>query len=124
MGRGLSELQSFILKKASEAPVMDPRGEFASSRLPHLFVPEILIGFWGWEPEKPVRDERGHKEIGYYFSRKRIGEARYNRGMAAVSRAVARLEARGLVERYSWLNTSSVVITHSGRAWLMVKQPT
>jgi hypothetical protein len=37
-----------------------------------------------------------------YFSRGRIGEETYAKTMAVLSRACARLEARGLVQRYNW----------------------
>ena len=108
MGRGLSKLQHYIVAIAAAAPDL-------------LYIGEILAGFFGWEPIHPIRDE-SRKRVGFYcFSRKSIGEKRYAKTMATVSRTCRRLEALGLVERQQGLAWSGVRITPKGRECLMVK---
>lgn len=41
MGRGLSNLQRFIMAKAAEHK--------------RLYYAEILAGYYGWEPARPIR---------------------------------------------------------------------
>ena len=109
MRRGLSELQHYIVAKAAAAP------DF-------LYIGEILAGFFGWQPIRPIRDQNGKRF--YCFSRKRIGKKRYGSTMATVSRACRRLEELGLVERRQGLAWSGVRVTRKGRECLMVKPVT
>ena len=117
MDRGLSKLQWFILKKAS--------------RQSHVHHCEVLHEFFGWEtsPRHSSRSGDWNKlrngnleEPGRWrFSPAEIGVRRYRSVRASLSRACARLGARGLVTcligRY---NRSGVEITDQGREFLSV----
>jgi hypothetical protein len=104
MGRGLSELQQDIILMAyknKEAGLVsyqtsDERYTFSVVSA-HVKREQILRERFGWEPADRFWMRR--------FSRKDIGEERYNRVMASLSRSLHRLEQRGLVE-----------LTHSMRA--------
>jgi hypothetical protein len=105
MGRGLSELQRFILREAGK------RGR--------AYYADVLTGFFGWKPT-PSRLPRTPGQ--QRFSRSRIGERRYAKTMATLSRACWRLGQRGLVTclqgaRSHW---SGVELTDKGREWLSV----
>jgi len=105
MGRGLSELQQSIIVMAYEN--RDPSINLGGR---HVYRESILRECFGWEPR-----ERGWSP----FSRKDIGAERYNRGMASLSRALRRLEERGLVEfTHSMLASgwSGVLLTEEGEA--------
>jgi hypothetical protein len=114
MGRGLSRLQWFILKKAT--------------RQRRVYHCEVLAEYFGWKtsshiscPEPWKRDEEGLLENPgrHYFSPTEIGTKHYRVTRATLSRACARLEDRGLVisiARYSkW---AGVEITDQGREFL------
>ena len=117
MDHGLSKLQWFILKKAS--------------RQPRVHYCEVLHEFFGWEtsPQHSSRSGDWNKrrngnleEPGRWrFSPAEIGVRRYRSVRASLSRACARLGARGLVTcligRYNW---SGVEITDKGREFLSV----
>jgi hypothetical protein len=133
MGRGLSDLQRWILQQASERT--------------RLYVPEICQGFFGWQPKTPLHrygesdhptrqpskewGERDGDMIpfgGQYFSRKEIGAREYRRVMVTISRALSRLQGRGLVEGSWWERPTigihffapNVSLTEQGRTWLSV----
>ena len=95
MGRGLSELQRQILTLALEKVDAGRRGSRAYQEgHPDLFISEILVALFGWEPE------RYHTVLGcQHFSRAAIGETGYNATMATLSRAIRRLATRNLVKR-------------------------
>jgi hypothetical protein len=102
-------------------------------------VAEICAGFFGWQPTRPfVRfGDPGYQAIQprpadgeragdlipfalsvHYFSRQQIGACKYRRVMATISRSVARLAARGLVERSAYgYAMRHVTITEQGRQW-------
>jgi hypothetical protein len=98
MPRGLSELQKAILRLAYRN--RQEREEWSVD----LFHAEVLHEHFGW----PIaRHRRWRPEVGErplpmdrYFSMREIGEARYRKTQASLSRAVSRLERRGLVERF------------------------
>jgi hypothetical protein len=123
MGRGLSELQRWILRRASTQR--------------RLYYPEILEGFFGWKPKQPFRRyKEGEKDLdgqpapvgdlanvaGQHFSSRTIGEERYRKVMFTLRRSCARLEERGLVERIqrAYAGWRAVKITQKGREWLSV----
>lgn len=82
MGRGLSDLQRWILAEARKRD--------------RLYYADICEKYYGW-PRKT--DSQGNPlSIGsQHFSRSEIGEREYNRVMATISRSCLRLEKRGLV---------------------------
>ena len=88
MGRGLSALQRTALRMA-----LDGSREEAP-RCAHTTNAEVIKACYGF-PRRPGRPDGIPR-----FSRAGIGEQRYNAAVAAVSRALARLESRGLVERW------------------------
>jgi hypothetical protein len=130
MGRGLSTEQKWILDRAGRQKI--------------VYYVDILTGLYGWEPDQPIErlqkgDTRYLADSGYvpipeewiglakfpgtqYFSRGRIGEKTYAKTMTALSRACARLEARGLVRRFDWSRKgfAGVQITAKGREYLSV----
>lgn len=96
----LSRLQRWILYAAYEnrASVMcEPSG--APSEV-DLYYAEVLAGYFGfpWShwAGRGLREAHG----AHIFDREAIGQERYNAAQASLSRAVRRLEARGLVERH------------------------
>ena len=77
MGRGLSDLQRWILHEACE------RGQ--------LEYADIRRDYFGWESKQTDKQLRDR------YSPKEIGEDEYNRVMATISRSCRRLETRGLI---------------------------
>ncbi len=77
MGRGLSDLQRWILREACR------RGQ--------LEYVDIRREYFGWEStgkDQQLRDRHSPKDV---------GPEEYNRVMATISRSCRRLESRGLV---------------------------
>ena len=114
MGRGLSELQQSILRLAyrnrrerlakiaeSEAGGHEHAVLTRGVGSVDLYFPEVLREHFGWDVHSiwwsPERGER--PRWGQSFSMRQIGERRYHSAHSSLSRAVVRLEARGLVER-------------------------
>src|SRR5215212_5900217 len=114
MARGLSELQQSILRLAyrnrlerldriaeSEPGSHEYRVYTQGVHSVDLYYAEVLrehfgwdVRGWRWDLEREPRPKWGHN-----FSMREIGERRYYSAHSSLSRAVARLEARGLVER-------------------------
>ena len=78
----------------------------------HVHHAEVMAKHYGFTPA--VGKSPGHRWYGrlpdlrgngHIFSRKAIGEKRYNAACVAVTRAFKRLTERGLVERYCWAIT-------------------
>jgi hypothetical protein len=88
MGRGLSGLQRYILRE--------------TARRERLHPADILAGFFGWPTLGPLRPE-GERCRGLNFDREEVGPERYNASMASLSRAIRRLEDRGLIERSEYV---------------------
>lgn len=100
----LSRLQREILALAMQARHGIPGDRIR--REPHgwdevdVFPAEILVHCF----EFPLRRGRRLADLRLYqqaFDRSMVGHARYNAAMASMSRAVRRLEERGLVIRYT-----------------------
>ncbi len=98
--RKLSKLQKQILALALGNKLREERA-FDMGSGADVFYSEILATVYGFPLERPLRevagDFAGMRTGGHRFDPKRIGKARYNAAQAAVSRAVLRLESRGLV---------------------------
>jgi hypothetical protein len=92
MGRGLSELQKYILKRAA--------------RSNDTCRAEILCGFFGWPSRRSRPPRPGEKT----FRPARIGEVTYRSANASLSRAWRRLRDRGLMEQSGYLT-----LTDQGR---------
>jgi hypothetical protein len=92
----LSRLQRWILYAA-----YDNRSGPAPASQPDLYYHEILAGYFRfpvrWYGGEPLHSHPGS----HHFDREEIGRARYDAAQASVSRAVRRLETRGLAERYA-----------------------
>lgn len=102
MRRGLSELQSWILRKAATQD--------------RVFHSEICEGYFGWKQTR----EQAHRNSPK-FSRGQIGEKEYTRVKATISRSCRRLEDRGMVDCLRGLaKWSAVSITPRGRDYLSV----
>jgi hypothetical protein len=118
MGRGLSGLQRFILEKANTKK--------------RVYYVEVLEGFYGWKPRRPIRRHGPNDQYGEEgeiigpgakrFSPQLIGEKKYRKVRAALSRACKRLADRGLVVRLegAYSHWAGVEITSVGREWLSV----
>ena len=137
MGRGLSPLQRWILRKAAAHGV--------------VYYPEILVEYFGWEPRQSLHrfgegsfrwwtDERlqtpsshsnrpiweGHQvgdmvgDGAHYFDRQMIGYERYRVTLASLSRSVRRLQKRGLLADYCM----QIRLTDKGQEWLSVNTVT
>jgi hypothetical protein len=116
MGRGLSDLQRFILRRAGEQH--------------RLYYAEIYVAYFGWPPTQPLRRHDGTDpqlvagslaDPGTLrFDPDTIGRERYHSTAVVVSRACSRLEERGLVTclQATLSHWSGVAITDAGRAWL------
>lgn len=108
MGRGLSDLQRWILHRAGLAV--------------KLSTVDILTGYFGWKRHTP----RGYDLVKHNFSKMAVGARRFNVGKASLSRALRRLEQRGLaVVRHNWdavrrIPQVTVELTDRGRQWLSV----
>jgi hypothetical protein len=120
MDYGLSPLQRWILERAADGR--------------RVYYADVLEGYFGWKPVIPIRrhpegdDTKGTPgEIidpgAQYFSQKEIGEPRYHREKAAVSRACLRLQDGGLVEtlRGQGARWSAMVIIEQGKEWLSAR---
>jgi hypothetical protein len=94
----LSPLQRWILDHAHQNRLAEHRDDL--SRGADLYYKEVLAGFYGFPYEHyanpasdPLRASLANKRFKPYV----IGRQKYNSACAAVSRAVTRLERRGLV---------------------------
>ena len=91
----LSRLQRWILYAAFENRSGDPDAPKVD-----LYNHEILAGYFAfpmrWYDREPLHSNPGS----HRFDRDQIGRARYDAAQASVSRAVRRMEARGLLKRY------------------------
>jgi hypothetical protein len=99
----LSSLQKRILAMAQTNHIQEHR-TVQQTKGADLYYSEIMAVIYGfpsnklWETEwgsGKLTGERNHS--GQKFNRQAIGLARYNAAQAAISRALHRLEARGLV---------------------------
>jgi hypothetical protein len=94
----LSRLQRFILCAAYENRVSEAAQEGAPQV--DLYYQEVLAGYFGfpvrWYEGDGLRSHPGSR----HFDREAIGRSRYDAAQASLSRAVRRLEKRGLVTRY------------------------
>ena len=82
MGRGLSDIQKAILS-------------FAARNHGQAYQGEILQELYGWDRDTS-RPEARFLFKAHHFSRVEVGESEYNVARASVSRAIRRLEERGL----------------------------
>jgi hypothetical protein len=110
MGRGLSQLQKKILLMAYENRTQKARHQGVDLR-----YPDVLREWWGWEPvgwrwEKGERCDASSR----HFSKQQIGERQYRSAEASLSRAVRRLEERGLVYRSRILGHGVIDLTEEG----------
>ncbi|MDY7107509.1 MAG: hypothetical protein SYC29_02630 [Planctomycetota bacterium] len=97
----LSDLQKTILSLALN-------GRRSSRyRGADLIRAEILESYYGWEHSYVPQ-----RLSGIRFSRAAIGEKKYNSAQVAVSRAVQRLERRGLIRLSTW--PQGILLTDTG----------
>ena len=107
MGRGLSELQRFILSKAAHQK--------------RVYYCEILADYFKWKPVRKFWRDKDTGElkdpVGQHFSRQAIGEREYTRVMVTLGRSCLRLEKRGLVTciQGAYAHWSAVKITEEGK---------
>jgi hypothetical protein len=110
MGRGLSDLQRYILRETARQGI--------------IFRVHILAGYFRWPSDYriPQGDPGACGDKTRYFSKHEIGQRRYEAGMASVSRAVSRLIQRGLLEEKRWAYHPGIghELTVKGWEWLSV----
>ena len=92
MTNGLSKLQLSILRLAYAKRPLAVLGSLRWRRGVDVYTDELLIGCFGFEPQYDRGDEGGR----FYFSQAAIGRGRYNSARASLSRALLRLENRGV----------------------------
>lgn len=114
MGRGLSDLQRFIMRRAGEQP--------------QLAYAEVLVEYFGWPPATGTlrRGQDGLVRGGTHrFDPDAIGRRRYHSTCVTLSQACRRLAARGLVtfRQGAQRRWSAVELTAAGRAWLAAAAP-
>jgi hypothetical protein len=98
MGRGLSDLQRFILAQAGQRS--------------RVYYPDVLAGSYGWKPVRPVRRYRAGDKVGYpearpappeevgtpcvpsswVLSLRRLGRARYRSELREMAQTLCRYE--------------------------------
>ena len=117
MARGLSDLQRYIVTKAATVE--------------RLYTHDILQEYYGWTSHIGT----WHKRDGTYtpgdqrFWPEEIGAQRYHATRVTLSRAIARLQQRGLVQALQGRSAhgSGVEITAEGRrlaeTWQQTAQP-
>ena len=128
MGRGLSELQKYILITAAAKKTGDSRGAVDG----RLYNADIFQGFYGWQPGWYTgRDFRPRDMPGVgsrNFQPSIIGQKKYDTTHVVVRKACARLERRDLVVCLMGAHShwSGIEITNKGRevaASLLAKLP-
>jgi hypothetical protein len=105
MGRGLSELQKAILRRALANQKAEGRS-LDESRFADVLRAEVLADYWGW-PMPPRGDGDRYRTNmeglqerhigGRLYSPRQIGEKRYGSAQTALTRAMNRLADRGLM---------------------------
>jgi hypothetical protein len=110
MARGLSGLQKKILLMAYESRRRGRDGHGVDLR-----YPDVLREWWGWEPVRSgwAKDKRS-PALGMLFSKTQIGEREYRSAQSSLSRAVRRLEERGLVTRARLFGHGTLDLTEQG----------
>jgi hypothetical protein len=89
MGRGLSDLQRWILRQAAAVPAEEVKSSPlhpvapGTMRAGRLYYRDILLGYYRWEPAGAGKLGLGQN----MFCPRRIGPRRYRSTMAALSRA-------------------------------------
>ena len=91
MTEALSPLQQVILETAAR------NRSVSDDRPTDVYAAEILVSYFGFPLTRSYHPARGY--IGQHFSRTEIGARRYDAAQASLSRAMRRLETRGLIER-------------------------
>jgi hypothetical protein len=93
----LSKLQKWILSLARENKQREGR-EFNSSSGADVFYAEVMSKYFDFPTQKSYSLTLRQLPAGPVFSPEAIGRGRYNSAQVAISRAVLRLQIRGLVE--------------------------
>ena len=110
MGRGLSELQRTALAIAYRNR---QAGGVSDRNTVDAYYAEIMAEHYGFTPHPRVDL---HSPGRQHFSRSKIGPERYDAAKAALSRAMKRLEERGLVVVAQGANShwSGIELTDAG----------
>ena len=103
MGRGLSELQKNIL-------------QLACTNGGSVLARDVLAEVYGFPAT--VNNIRGKRARTLVFSRKAIGEKRYQSASVSVAKAFNRLAARGLAHRKY---NEGIILTKEGEACVRKK---
>ena len=115
MGRGLSELQKYILMAAA---TVETDGEYRIKG--RLYNADIFSGYYGWQSghydykgnfyPRPIRPSSPNFHPGKLIDRKK-----YNTAQVVVRKACDRLETRGLVVGIVGRAWAGIEITDEGR---------
>jgi hypothetical protein len=113
MARGLSPLQQQILRLVWE------RDETRHGPYRLIFPHDIFVQLYGWPltygAALAARDGDLTRYQSWYFRPSAIGEQRYHAAMVTVSRALGRLQSRGILERYKTTWSVGWGLTEEGR---------
>ena len=90
MARGLSDLQKSILKLAYEKRMLGQKTGPCD-----VCTTQVLLEIYDWPLVENCFSVAAHN-----FDRNEVGRREYDQAMVSVSRALKRLEARGLVTRF------------------------
>jgi hypothetical protein len=94
MGRGMSDLQKTILRRALSNKIRENRNDEKGA---DVYGAEIAADHFGWTLPPYFYREDLQRCVGRrVFSKQEIGEQRYSSVRAAICRAILRLEERGL----------------------------
>jgi hypothetical protein len=93
MGRGMSELQKTILRRALSNKTREQRD---GSNGADVYGAEIAADHFGWVLPPHYYRDTTRCPGRHNFSKQEIGERRYSSVLAAICRAILRLEERGL----------------------------
>ena len=105
MPRGLSDLQKRILKLAYEKRLLGQKTGPCD-----VCTTQVLLEIYDWPLAFDCFSVAAHN-----FDRKEVGQQEYDQAMVTVSRAMSRLEARGLVTRFKSRHAwSGISLTPAG----------
>ena len=115
MPRGLSDLQKRILKLAYEKRLLGQKTGPCD-----VCTTQVLLEIYDWPLIENCFSVAAHN-----FDRKEVGRREYDQAMVVVSRAMSRLQARGLVTRFksrrAWTGISLTPVGVEVSEQLLVK---
>jgi hypothetical protein len=107
MGKGLSNLQKFILVKSVENESQKNRDVDGFKRLygiiiegNDIYAPEVMYYYYNFPLRRNIPGPGTLRHSWQHFSMNEIGTSKYKSAQASVSKAFSRLEERGFLVRW------------------------